>query len=448
MLRLPKTRYTGLAFAALTSGISTSTGASQLFANDSPWMLGDWGGTRSELLEEGYDFTLGYTGEMGSNLHGGFNHDGTARYSDQFTFASHLDLEKILGWQQTELQLTITERHGDNISNDRINDPRVGGFTSAQEVWGRGETWRLTQMWIKQRYFDGALDVKFGRFGEGEDFNSFPCDFQNLAFCGSQVGNWAGSIWYNWPVSQWALRVRYNLDDNLYAQVGVFEQNPSNLESGNGFKLSGSGTQGAVIPVELVWSPRIDGLKGEYRAGYYYSNANAQDVYKDSNGQPAAISGAAYRSRSSKHGLWLGAQQQVTSLASDQSRGLSLFANATMHDKKTNAIDNYVQAGLVYKGPFDARAKDDIGFALARVHVNPAYRKNARLANQAAGLQDYDNPGFLPVQDTEYSAELYYGIHLADWLTVRPNLQYIRHPGGVAQVDGALIGGLKIQSSF
>ncbi|MCO7516629.1 carbohydrate porin [Pseudomonas guariconensis] len=448
MLQLPRSRYPGLALATLLGSLSPLVGASEMFASDSPWMLGDWDGTRSELLEKGYDFTLGYTGEMGSNLQGGYDHDRTARYSDQFTFASHLDLEKILGWHDAEFQLTITERHGQNISNDRINDPRVGGFTSAQEVWGRGQTWRLTQLWIKQKYLDGALDVKFGRFGEGEDFNSFPCDFQNLAFCGSQVGNWVGDIWYNWPVSQWALRVRYNLRDDLYAQVGLFEQNPSNLESGNGFKLSGSGTQGAVMPVELVWSPRVNGLKGEYRAGYYYSNAKAQDVYRDDNGQAAALSGQAYRSRSSKHGFWLGGQQQLTSLASDQSRGLSLFANATLHDKKTNAIDNYVQAGVVYKGPFDARAKDDIGFALARVHVNPAYRKNARLINQAVGLDDYDNPGYLPVQDTEYSAELYYGIHLADWLTVRPNLQYIRHPGGVSQVDAALIGGLKIQSSF
>ncbi|MFJ3450129.1 carbohydrate porin [Pseudomonas sichuanensis] len=448
MLQLPTTRYAGLALATLLGSLSPTTSASELFAKDSPWMLGDWGGTRTDLLEKGYDFTLGYTGEMGSNLHGGYSHDRAARYSDQFTFGVNMDLQKILGWHDTEFQLTVTERHGDNISNDRINDPRVGGFTSAQEVWGRGETWRLTQMWIKQKYFDGALDVKFGRFGEGEDFNSFPCDFQNLAFCGSQVGNWVGGIWYNWPVSQWALRVRYNLNDELYAQVGVFEQNPSNLESGNGFKLSGSGTQGAVMPVELVWSPRLNGLKGEYRAGYYYSNAKAQDVLKDSNGAPAAISGAAYRSSSSKHGLWLGVQQQLTAQASDQSRGLSLFANATVHDKKTNAIDNYVQAGVVYKGPFDARAKDDIGFALARVHVNPGYRKNARLINQAAGLYDYDNPGYLPVQDTEYSAELYYGIHLANWLTVRPNLQYIRHPGGVSHVDDALIGGLKIQSTF
>ena len=441
------------AAATLLAGLAASTlacslQAAPLFDGDSPWMLGDWGGTRSALAERGYDFTLGYTGEMGSNLHGGHDHSNTARYSDQFSLGSHLDLQKILGWQGAEFQLTVTERHGNNISNDRINDPRVGGFTSAQEVWGRGQTWRLTQMWIKQKYFDGALDVKFGRFGEGEDFNSFPCDFQNLAFCGSQVGNWAGSIWYNWPVSQWALRVKYHLTPELYAQVGAYEQNPSNLERQNGFKLSGSGTQGAVLPVELVWTPAIDGLKGEYRAGYYYSSAKAQDVYKDGNGQPAALSGQDYRSSSSKHGFWLGAQQQVTSLASDHSRGLSVFANATLHDKKTNAIDNYVQAGVVYKGLFDARAKDDIGFALARVHVNPAYRKNAEARNRASAVNDYDNPAFLPVQDTEYSAELYYGIHLAQWLTVRPNLQYIRHPGGVGHVDDALIGGLKIQSSF
>ena len=352
-------------------GLASCVQAAPAFDSDSPWMLGDWNGTRTELAEKGYDFKVDYTGEMGSNLHGGYDHDRTARYSDQFALGTHLDLQKILGWDDAEFQLTITERSGNNISNDRINDPRVGGFTSAQEVWGRGQTWRLTQMWYQQKFLDEKLDIKVGRFGEGEDFNSFPCDFQNLAFCGSQVGNWAGDIWYNWPVSQWAMRVKYHLTPQLYAQIGAFEQNTSNLDRGNGFKLSGSGTQGAVLPVELVWTPKLNGLPGEYRAGYYYSSASATDVYKDRNGQPAALTGEAYRSASSKHGMWLGLQQQVTSLASDHSRGLSLFANGTMHDKKTNAIDNYVQAGLVYKGPFDARARDDIGFAMARVHVNP-----------------------------------------------------------------------------
>ncbi|WP_033727654.1 carbohydrate porin [Pseudomonas cremoricolorata] len=447
-LNPPRPILLALTLCPVLVALAPGAAAQAAFDADSPWMLGDWNGSRSQLLERGYDFTVGYTGEVGSNLRGGYDHDRTARYSDQFTFGSHFDLAKIAGWADTDAQLTITERSGRNISNDRINDPRVGGFTSAQEVWGRGQTWRLTQMWVRQKYFDGALDVKVGRFGEGEDFNSFPCDFQNLAFCGSQVGNWVGGIWYNWPVSQWALRVKYHLTPELFVQVGAFEQNPSNLETGNGFKLSGSGTQGALMPVELVWKPKVNGLEGEYRAGYYYSNARAQDVLDDSHGQPAASSGNAYRSRASKHGLWLGLQQQVSAKASDASRGLSLFANATAHDKKTNVIDHYLQAGLVYRGLFDARPKDDIGFAVAQVHVNPAFRKNARLANQAAGLYDYADPAFLPVQDTEYSAELNYGVHVANWLTVRPNLQYIRHPGGVSQVDDALVAGVKIQSSF
>ena len=97
------------------------------------------------------------------------------------------------------------------------------------------------------------------------------------------------------------------------------------IDRGNGFKLSGSGTQGAVLPVELVWTPKLNGLPGEYRAGYYYSSAKASDVYKDQNGQPAALSGEAYRSASSKHGVWFGAQQQVTSLASDHSRAERAF---------------------------------------------------------------------------------------------------------------------------
>lgn len=159
-------------FTAL--GLATCSQAAPAFDSESPWMLGDWNGTRTELSEKGYDFKVDYTGEMGSNLHGGYDHDRTARYSDQFGLGTHLDLQKILGWDDAEFQLTITERNGNNISNDRINDPRVGGFTSAQEVWGRGQTWRLTQMWYQQKFYDQKLDIKVGRFGEGEDFNSFP----------------------------------------------------------------------------------------------------------------------------------------------------------------------------------------------------------------------------------------------------------------------------------
>ena len=428
--------------------LAGSVHAAGAFTEESPWMTGDWGGARTELLEKGYDFSLEYVGEVGSNLNGGYNDDTTARYSDQFALGVKMDLEKILGWNDAEFKLAITERSGRNISNDRIGDPRAGTLSSSQEVWGRGQTWRLTQMWYKQGYFDNKLNVKIGRFGPGEEFNSFPCDFQNLAFCGSQVGNWVGNIWYNWPVSQWALRIKYNITPEVYAQVGVFEQNPSYLETGNGFKLSGSGTKGMILPVELVWTPKLNDLPGEYRLGYYYSTAKADDVYEDGNGQAAAVSGASYKSHSSKHGAWIVAQQQLTSHNGSAARGLSIFANATVHDKDTNFVDNYQQIGLTYMGPFDARPKDDIGVGIARIHVNDDVRKNRRLVNDLNNVDDYDNPTYLPIQDTEYNAEIYYGFHFTNWLTVRPNVQYIKHPGGVNQVDDALVAGLKIQSKF
>ncbi|POA48113.1 porin [Pseudomonas sp. MPR-ANC1] len=422
--------------------------AADAFSSDSKWMTGDWGGERTKLIEQGIDIKADYVGEVGGNLHGGYDNDKTARYADQFGLGVALDLQKLWGWDNTQAKIQLTNRNGYNISNDRVGDPRAGTLSSSQEVYGRGHMVRLTQLWIQHQFFDNKLDVKAGYFGEGEDFNTFPCDFQNLAFCGSQVGNWATNIWYNWPVSQAAIRVKYNINDELYAQIGAYNQNPSQLEHGNGFKLSGSGTAGTVLPVELVWSPKVNSLPGEYRFGYYKSTADASDVREDVNGLNAAETGDAYKTHSSKHGYWFVAQQQLTSHNGDATRGLNIAANATFHDKDTNFIDNYQSVMFVYKGPFDARPKDDIGIGAARIHVNDDVKKNAELLNASNGVSDYDNPVFSPIRETEYNYELNYGIHVTNWLTVRPNLQYITHPGGVDAVDNALVAGLKIQSTF
>lgn len=422
--------------------------AADAFSSDSKWMTGDWGGERTRLIEQGIDIKADYVGEMGANLHGGYDDDKTGRYSDQFGLGVVLDLQKLWGWDNTQAKIQLTNRNGYNISNDRVGDPRAGTLSSSQEVYGRGHMVRLTQLWIQHQFFDNKLDVKAGYFGEGEDFNTFPCDFQNLAFCGSQVGNWATNIWYNWPVSQAAIRVKYNINDELYAQIGAYNQNPSQLEHGNGFKLSGSGTKGTVLPVELVWSPKVNSLPGEYRVGYYKSTADADDVREDVNGFDAATTGDAYKSHNSKSGYWFVAQQQLTSHNGDATRGLNIAANATFHDKDTNFIDNYQSVMFVYKGPFDARPKDDIGIGAARIHVNDDVKKNAELLNASNGVSDYDNPVFSPIRETEYNYELNYGFHVTNWLTVRPNLQYITHPGGVDEVDNALVAGLKIQSTF
>ena len=433
--------------AAAALVLSANAMAADAFSADSKWMTGDWGGERTKLIEQGIDIKADYVGEMGYNAHGGYNNDKTGRYADQFGLGVALDLQKLWGWDNTQAKIQFTNRNGQNISNDRIGDPRAGTLSSSMEVYGRGHMVRLTQFWIQHQMFDNKLDVKLGYFGEGEDFNTFPCDFQNLSFCGSQVGNYVNT-WYNWPVSQAAIRVKYNITPELYAQIGAYNQNPSQLEHGNGFKLSGSGTKGTVIPVELVWSPKVNNLPGEYRVGYYKSAADAADVREDVNGNDAATTGAGYRTRSSKKGYWFVAQQQLTTHNGDASRGLNIAANATFHDKETNLVDNYQSIMLVYKGPFDARPKDDVGIGAARLHVNKDVKEDSELRNVANGVSDYDNPLYTPIRETEYNFEINYGFHVTNWLTVRPNLQYVVQPGGVDKVDNALVAGLKIQSTF
>ncbi|MGE8560533.1 MAG: carbohydrate porin [Acinetobacter sp.] len=417
----PKVKAVSVAFTAFFSSLSVAH-ASDAFDAESPWMLGDWNGQRTELQKKGYDFSFGYTGEMATLLDAKYASSHGTEYADQFAIGAHLDLEKIAGWKDTEAQINITERNGRNLSNtsDALNGQSTGvangHLSSTQEVWGRGQTWRLTDFWIKKKFLEQKLDVKVGRFGEGEDFNSFDCDFQNLALCGSQVGNWVGDQWYNWPVSQWAARVKYNVTPELYTQVGVYEYNPENLERGKGFNLSTDGSKGAIIPAEVVWTPKLgeQKLPGEYRVGYYYSTADA-----------AVISNQDQKDH--HQGGWIVAKQQLTAHQADVSRGLSGFINATVHDSETNNVSDMQNIGLVYKGAMDSRPKDEIAFGVARINMN-----------------DDLNDG----RSEEYDAELYYGLHATNWLTIRPNVQYIRHVGAYKNGENVWVGGIKFQTAF
>ena len=425
---------------------AVSAQAQDAFSADSQWMTGDWGGLRTEWLEKGIDVQMGYTGESASNLRGGYDKHHTTRYADQFTLGAAIDLQKLMGWDDTQFMVQLTNRNGDNLNTDNLNDPRASSFSATQEVQGTGSVTRLSELWLSKGFFDGALNIKAGRFAFSDDFGVEDCLFQNLAFCGSQPGNYVDSI-YNNPISQWAARIKYRLTDSVYAQVGVFDVNPSNLENDSGFKLNGAGTTGALIPVELMWAPTLNSLPGEYHVGYYYSTANASDVYKDANNQPAALSGEDYRSDSSRHGWWLTGKQQLTTVNGDASRGLTLSANASFYDRATTPIDSYQKVTLVYKGPFDARPTDTLGLGIARLHASNLYLRNAKTANDVSGLS-YADADYVPEQHTEYNVELNYGVQVTQWLNVRPNLQYIAHPGGVREVQNGVVAGLQVQSTF
>ena len=95
--------------------------------------------------------------------------------------------------------------------------------------------------------------------------------------------------------------------------------------------------------------------------------------------------------------------------------------------------------GLVYKGAFDARPQDEIAIGLARININDDVN-DANIANNSVDARG--------LQSEEYDAEIYYGIHAANRLTIRPNIQYIRHVGAYKNGENAWVGGIKFQTAF
>ncbi|WP_276574999.1 carbohydrate porin [Pseudomonas tohonis] len=65
--------------------------------------------------------------------------------------------------------------------------------------------------------------------------------------------------------------------------------------------------------------------------------------------------------------------------------------------------------------------------------------------NQVTHVRD---PRYVPVQDREYSVEVNYGYQATGWLMVRPNLQYVRYPGGMREVDDAVVVGVQVITDF
>ncbi|SED35668.1 porin, OprB family [Bradyrhizobium erythrophlei] len=402
-----------------------------------PWLFGDWNGMRTGLKNAGVDFQLGYVGEIAGNATGGLRKQ--AAYADQWAAGVNLDLGRLGLVQGGHVQITLTDRNGSNLSDDA----GLGTLQEVQEIYGRSQTARLTRFWYNQEFVGGLVDWKIGRMPISEDFSAFSCDFQNLTFCGMPAGNIVGSYVYNWPISQWASRWKFNLPGFGYFEFAAFDQNPKYLGTQQALlPVFFAGSTGILIPVEIAWQPAFGGLNGSYKLGGWFDTSSAPDVVSDVNGGPAAITGLPLLQGRGRYGAYINFLQQITSnSALTPNHGLSLFLNATVADRRIAFMDLQVAGGLVYAGPFQSRPNDDIGFAVGATHVNGRVAWSEALQN-LAGL------GPVPVRGSEFAIEAYYTFRPRNGVEVRPNVQYVVAPGGISQSRNVLVFGSENSSEL
>ncbi|MBI0424753.1 carbohydrate porin [Acinetobacter sp. ACIN00229] len=418
--------------------------ANEPWSQDRQWLLGDWNGERQQLEQQGYKFTASIMSQSATNLDGGYNDSNTFENAAQLSLGANFDLEKIAGWKDTTANLVVTKRDGNALTLERIKDPRSSQLGNAQEIYGRGKIWRLSQAWVKKGFVDNTIQAKVGRMGMSEDFNSSQCEFQNLLLCGGQLGKSIGSIWYNSPVGVWAANVKYQFAPEWTLGVGVYEVNPDNIKTesnSDGFNLDMNNVKGATIPVELAWKPKLaafNGLPGEYKVGALYSTAEANDIK------------TAGKVHDGKQSFWINAQQQLTNNGQDPKRGLYVSFNGVVNDKATTFVQSTQQLALWYKGPFDSRPNDSIGFGIANYLVNDRAKDKQIATNESRGYYSYDAiaSDYIPIQDDELNVELNYTYQWSPAVMLRPNIQYIHQPAGVKAVDDAWVAGLSVKVNF
>lgn len=408
--------------AISTASLMSATHAESAFDPNGKTLTGDWGGKRTALAEQGIKFDANIAMDGSYLADGGYDAHQSPTFGTQFAVGTTLNLEQLAGWDGVTVRAMVTARQGQSTSLEGIQDPSAPQFANSQANWGRGNSGsRLSELYIEKNFKAQGVNVRIGRMGLGTEFNTMACDFQGNAFCAAQMGKWQGKLWYNTPVSQWGGRVKWQIQPELFTQVGVFEYNPENALERHGWNLDTQNADGINILAETVWSPKtaINNLAGSYRAGLLYNTADdAKNQY-----DVAYKAGTVGKDRS--YGGWLSFEQQLTSTGEGR-RGLHSFGNFTFHDQTTTQVDNSQQLGLKYIGLFDGHPNDILGFAVNRVHVNERYR-----APKAAVLN----------QSAEYNMELNYSYYPTPWLMLRPLVQYVVHPGATNKVDDAFVVG-------
>ena len=270
-------------------------------------------------------------------------------------------MAKLAGIQGGTVGLTLVDRFGHNL-NDEAGIPAL---QLTNEVFGRGNILRLTELYYSQKLFDDRLELKGGRLPVGSDFFFGLCEFINLTFCGGQPGNIQGGYIYNLPVSQWAGVAHYNFTK----EVAVFGRRlrrqselSDDVDSGVYF-LPGvpasTPASGVLVPVELTWRPEGP-LNGTWRLGGWYDSASTID-----GGLPGIITtvpglgGVPDQNLGDQRGRY-GIYESILQRLTDEggpAKGWYVYLNTTVADHRTSYQDYQVSLGFKHTGTFSWRPR-------------------------------------------------------------------------------------------
>lgn len=366
-------------------------------------LTGDWFGLRQRLADEGVTFDAVFTIDGTKNFLGGLTTAGSA-WRGLFDFGITVDAKPTLGIAGGTFYTDFQWAQGPNASDKLVGD--IQGVDNLDGVPGAPDQNRtqLAQIWYQQTAWDGLLRIKVGKVDVNTEFDhsSFAQEFLNQS-AGSSATLFTmptypdpafGANVFLKPASDWQIGFGA-YDGSLANGVATGEMGPSSL-----FK-----TDGAFLIAELdkSWTLGRDQLPGRAGIGAWYNT----NTFARLDGGEDSGTGAPYFLVD--QALWLANPSDKT-----DARGMSLVIMGGYADPAILQYDYNIGGGTTWTGPCSARPADILGAGVQAAHFSDDF--HAR-------------------NDFEISYELFYKIQATPWFVVKPDLQYVMHPGGQGTPD-------------
>lgn len=382
-------------------------------------LTGDWGGTRTTLVDAGV--TLGATeiSEVLGNVSGG-NRRGFD-YMGRTEAVVDLDLDKILGWHSALIHVNGYQIHGRGLSTNNL-----GGNLLGPSNIEATRTTRLFDAYYQQSVLDDKVSIRAGQIAADDEFitSQYAGTFINSTF------GWPGIMSNNlpdggpaYPLATPGLRAKYTPTDAISWQTGLFNGKPAGAPGGapsqirNRAGTTFSTDQDVFVISEVAYAVAADKDRGTVPASYKLGGWYHSGKFPDQR------TGALKVNDYGLHGV---VDQMLLSKPGTDDQGLAGFVRMGLAPDDRNLVSAYADAGLNYKGPFEGRDGDIIGVAVSYAGVGSHAVDASRDYNTA-------NPtATRPVRDYEAAIELTYQYVAAPWWSIQPDAQYIFHPGGNA----------------
>jgi len=178
------------------------------------------------------------------------------------------------------------------------------------------------------------------------------------------------------------------------------------------------------------------GERTRFKLGGWLHTATFPDLYADASGRPLALTGGAPREHHGNHGIYAAVERTLAGRAGEPG-ALQAHVRAGFCPSDRSPLTAAFDAGIAWTGPLPGRPDDVLALGYARGCFGDDYAATARLADPAAPAPDY-----------EQVVELTYHLALTPRLTLQPDLQFIRHPGGTAAARGIVAAFLRLSAAY